>query len=233
MPTKNDSLHHNHRQRMRERFLDAGLAGFSQHQVLEMLLFYTYPRIDTNEMAHNLINTFGSISAVFDADVEDIVARGKVTMNTAVLFKLITKCQEMYYTYQMEFEPYDNTEKLKELFLAAYAGVTKEEFRIACFDNNLRLIGGRTRCISTGSPSTSPVELRKIVETAISTKCSFIVLAHNHPNSTPDPGQEDIYATRKLNEYMRSIGVKILDHIIVGSHSAFSMRDAAILNAFE
>lgn len=233
MAAKNDSLHHNHRQRMRERFLEAGFAGFSQHQVLEMLLFYTYPRIDTNEMAHNLINTFGSISGVFDADVEDIVQKGKVTMNTAVLFKMLTQCQELYYTYHMNTEPYDDTEKLKGLFMSAYAGVTHEEFRIACFDNSLRLMGGKTRCISRGNVSSTPFELRKIVDEVVSAKCDYIAVAHNHPMASPDASSEDIFVTRKLNEFMRSIGVTVLDHIIVGSHGALSMKEASLMDPFE
>ena len=233
MSDKKENVHQNHRQRMRERFCETGFAGFSQHQVLEMLLFYTYPRIDTNELAHNLINTFGSISALFDADVEDIVKKGKVTMNTAVLFKMITKCQEMYYTYQMDYEPYDNIEKLKNLFLAVYAGVPNEEFRIACFDNELRLIGRKTHCICAGHSSMTFVEIRKIYEIAISTNCSFVVLSHNHPNGRPEPGKTDIRTTRMIIDHLKMIGVKTLDHIIVGAHSAYSFRDNAMINVFE
>lgn len=230
MAVKNDSLHHNHRQRMRDRFLEAGFNGFSQHQVLEMLLFYTYPRIDTNEMAHNLINRFGSISGVFDADVEDIVTEGKVTQNTAVLFKLIMSCQEMYYAYHMESEPFDDTEKLNRLFLAAYSGITHEEFRIAYLDNNLRLMGGKTYLVCTGSPSSSPVEIRKIVDRVVACKCGFVVLAHNHPKGSPEPTTEDIFTTRKICDCLRSMGVRVLDHVIVGSHSAFSMKDAGMID---
>ena len=233
MPVKDDSLHHNHRQRMRDRFLEAGFSGFSQHQVLEMLLFYTYPRIDTNEMAHNLINRFGSISGVFDADVEEIMTTGKVTQNTAILFKMIMQCQEIYYTYHMESEPYDNTQKLIDLFRAAYAGVTHEEFRIACLDNDLKLIGRKTYVICTGNPSFSQVELRRIVEKVISNKCSFIVLGHNHPMGNPEPTTADLFTTRKLCEYMTAIGVRVLDHVIVGSHSAISMKSSAVTDVFE
>ena len=83
------NVHAGHRQRMKEMFLKNGFEGFSEHQILEMVLFYSCPRIDTNEIAHNLIDRFGGLCGVFDASVDDLVAIGRISLNSAVLIKMI------------------------------------------------------------------------------------------------------------------------------------------------
>ncbi|MBQ2823494.1 MAG: RadC family protein [Oscillospiraceae bacterium] len=225
------NVHDGHRQRMRERFLAEGFNGFSQHQIIEMLLFYTCPRIDTNEIAHELINKFGSISGVFDADVEDLTAVKGVNFNAAVLFKMITKCQSVYYRYHSESMVYDNIEKLKNLFKSCYVGETHEKFMAACFDNSLRIIDNRV--LSYGSPSSAPVDMRKLAELAVRTKCAYMAVSHNHPSGSAAPSMEDVAVTRRIVEFMGNMNVKVLDHIIVGSNSAVSMRDGAHINIFE
>lgn len=226
-----DNIHDGHRQRMRNRFLETGFDGFEQHQILEMLLFYACPRKDTNEIAHMLIKKFKSISGVFDASLDELITVSGITTNAAVLFKMIPKCVPVYFSSRTQNETYNHTEKLKELFQPCFMGFTYEEFRLACFDNNLMLISNNV--ISEGSPSASPVDMRKIVEVTLKAKTTMIAIAHNHPNGLPVPSNEDIRITRMINSTMKSIGVNLLDHIIVGVNQTISMRDTAIFNVFE
>lgn len=225
------NIHAGHRERMRERFLATGFEGFEQHQILEMLLYYTCPRIDTNVLAHTLINRFGSISGVFDASPEELTKVSGISLNTAVLFKMIPKCTQIYYTSRTEKLSFDNTRKLIDLFMSCYVGVTNEEFRLACFDNDLRLISNTVIC--EGAPSFSPINVRRITETALAAKSPCIAIAHNHPGGMPTPSTDDIFATRQIKSVMNSLGISLLDHIVVGANIAVSMRDSALINVFD
>ncbi|MCM1024247.1 MAG: hypothetical protein NC395_09335 [Prevotella sp.] len=228
---KKVNLHEGHRARMRERFRKSGFKDFNDHQIIELLLFYTCPRIDTNELAHTLMNKFGSIAGVFDASYEDLVSVKGISENTATLFKIIPGFLPIYYNSRSDGKVYDDLEKLKELFKPHFVGLTHEEFRLACFDNNLRLVSNVL--ISAGSPSSSPFEMRKITEETFKAKSSYIAIAHNHPKGVPSPSDEDVSATRIINTAMKNLGISLLDHIIVGERSVVSMREMAYINVFD
>jgi len=82
-------VHEGHRKRLKERFLREGLDSFEQHQVLELLLFFSIPRKDTNELAHTLLNRYGSLSGVFEADPKDLATTPGIGENSAILLSLI------------------------------------------------------------------------------------------------------------------------------------------------
>ena len=67
-----DKLHQNHRERVMEKFRRFGLDVFSDHEVLELLLIFSIPRVDTNPTAHRLLARFGSLHAVLEAPVEQL-----------------------------------------------------------------------------------------------------------------------------------------------------------------
>ncbi len=226
-----ENLHEGHRARLRENFRKGGFTGFSEHQIIELLLFYCCPRKDTNELAHVLINRFGSIAGILNAKYEELESVSGISENAATLFKIIPKFLPIYYNSLSNGNVYDDTDKLKELFKPYFVGLDHEEFRIACFDNNMRLI--KNVLISTGSPSSAPIEMRKIIEEVIKTNATSLVIAHNHPKGVPSPSSADMTVTRTISNVMKSIDIKLLDHIIVGESSVLSMCDMAYLNIFD
>lgn len=226
-----ENLHEGHRARMRERFRQNGFNGFNEHQIIELLLFYTCPRKDTNELAHILVNKFGSIAGILDADFDDLISVNGISENTATLFKIIPKFLPVYYNSRSDGLIYDNINKLKNLFKPYFVGLTHEEFRLACFDNNLHMI--KNILIAEGGPASTPIEIRKITEEVIHSNSPSIAIAHNHPKGVPSPSKEDIAATRFINTTMKAIGVELLDHIIVGDASVVSMREMTYINVFD
>ncbi|MBF0190444.1 MAG: hypothetical protein HQL99_04760 [Magnetococcales bacterium] len=89
-------LHHGHRQRLRRRFLEEGLEGFEDHQVLELLLFNVLPRQDTNALAHLLLKRFGGLSAALEADPSDLAAIPGVGEAAAAFLSLIPPVTRRY-----------------------------------------------------------------------------------------------------------------------------------------
>lgn len=232
--TDNNSIrkiHDGHRERVRKRFRETGLNGFQPHQIIELLLFYTCPRKDTNELAHILINKFGSVAGIIDASYEDLESVSGISENTASLFKIIASFLPIYYNSRSDGLVYDNTEKLKELFRPYFIGLNHEEFRLACLDNNLRVMSNVS--ISAGGPSSAPIEIRSIARELLRNNSSHAVIAHNHPNGVPFPSNNDVAATRLIKDFLKTLGVDLLDHIIVGEKSAISMKDMAYINIFD
>ncbi|MBQ5319429.1 MAG: RadC family protein [Oscillospiraceae bacterium] len=227
---KKVNVHEGHRARMRKRFRETGFEGFNEHEVIEMLLFYACPRKDTNALAHTLIDRFGSIAGIMDADYEELVKIKGITENAATLFKMIPKFLPLYYNSKSEERSFSNSDELKKMFSTYFVGLKHEEFRLACFDNNFRMISNIL--ISSGAPSSTAINIRKIIEEALRTKAAFVAVAHNHPHGDSLASNEDINATRQINAAMQLISVELIDHVIVSETHTVSMRQLGYSNLF-
>ncbi len=230
MMNNNVNLHEGHRARMRKRFRETGFEGFNEHEILEMLLYYACPRKDMNEIAHELMNRFGSIAGVLDADYEDLITIKNITENAATLFKIIPKFLPVYYNSRSEGVVYDNCDKLKSLFEPYFVGLTHEEFRLACFDSNLRVLSNIL--IAAGSPTSAEFSMRKIVSEVLRTSAVSAVIAHNHPRSDSLASLEDQEATRNISFILKNLDVQLVDHIIVIENRSVSLRQLGYITIF-
>lgn len=159
-------MHDGHRNRLKRRFLEEGMEQFEPHNVLELLLFYSIPRQDTNETAHRLIDTFGSLSAVFDASVEDLVKVEGVGMNTAILIKLVPAVNRRYLEDRaLRGMRAVSSEACGELLVSKFNGVTVERVLLLCMNNQGRVL----HCVSISEGTQSMVDInnRRIVEAAL------------------------------------------------------------------
>lgn len=225
-----ENPHAGHRQRLRERFLKTGFDGFQPHEILELLLFYARPRIDTNEIAHALIDTFGSFSAVLDARVEDLAKVKGLGENGAVLLKMLPQLIQAYSLDSMNNETLDTSQKVCAYFLHSFCGAKKEQVRVACLDDQLHVVA--SEIIGEGGVSSVPMDMRKIVEFTYRSGCEMIIIAHNHPAGEAVPSETDIAVNSQLKTILKSVGIKLLDHIIVGNSRAVSMYDAGYFTTF-
>lgn len=220
-----------HRARVKERFLRSGLESFAPHEVLELLLFYAIPMKDTKQIAHELINRFGSVAGVFNAEISELTKVNSITENTAVLFRLIPQLMAVYYTDESRGVSYTNTDMLAKLFRPHFVGAGAEKFLLGCFDSELRVISITE--ISRGTSAYTSIEMRKIMSEVLKSGCTMAALAHNHPGSSPKPSDEDVCVTRKINELLREVDVQLMDHIIVGGSKTYSMLDGGDLGIFD
>lgn len=187
MNTEYNNLHENHRKRLKERFLEEGLENFQNHNILELLLFYSVPRRDTNALAHELIDKFGSLSAVFDADYDSLLDCKGVSENTAVLLKLIPKLARAYLmdkdTRYAGFGDYGKAGKLScELFCR------RDKRKAACTLFQQPVMELTDLCvISTGSVIASDISVRKIAETGFAKKAAALYLRTTILTGIPFP----------------------------------------------
>ncbi|MCL2189036.1 MAG: DNA repair protein RadC [Defluviitaleaceae bacterium] len=210
-----------HRSRVRERYRREGIESFQDYEVLELLLYYCYPRCDTKQIAKDMLRGFGSLSHLFDADVETLQTRLNCTENIAVFLTLMPAIAKRYsqdkWRKKIEFnDPKTAGEYAQSLFI----GQTTERFYVISLDARNRL--NHTALISKGTLNESAIYPREVVKAAVENNAAAVILAHNHPAGTLKPSQGDYEITRVITEGLSFINVAVLDHIIVAGETYYS-----------
>lgn len=221
-------VHDGHRQNMREEFISGGLDAFSDHRVLELLLFYAIPQMDVNPIAHRLLTEFGSPSGVFDADMDELMRVQGIGQNAAVLIKLIPQLCRRYLISKTGFiNIIDSTETAGRYLMPRFFGVKEEMLYLLCMDSKQRLLN--CVLIGRGSVSTAAVSVRKVAEVALVQGASSVILAHNHVSGIALASGEDRETTLVLRDVLASLDIILLDHIVMGGTDFTSMRDDGLL----
>ncbi len=219
---KLDNPHKNHRSRLRETFRSAGVDAMPDHNILELLLFYSIPRKDTNELAHKLIAEFGSLSRVFDATYEQLLDVDGMGESSALLISMIPGLCRRYIGDKTKgkinlSDPKDAQEFLKDKFY----GCKTEIFYLLCLDASGNLIN----CckMGEGTSGTVIVDKKSIMQTAFRNDADKVILAHNHPNGVAAPSREDLELTSEFSSLLLSVGIRVVDHIIVAGNETLSL----------
>lgn len=225
------SVHKEHRIRLKKRFRQQGLASFDTHNVFELLLFFGIPIKDTNEEAHRLLDTFGSLVNVFDAPYEDLIKVKGISENSATLIKLIPQLCQMYYEMKVEDIALDSdnlTDYLGRRLVGKYIGERNEVAYLICLDNRLRILYFGQ--LGEGTNDSVSILTRKIVEISIRCNASSVILSHNHPTGLAMPSRRDKETTKQLYHALSGVSIKLLDHIIVARGEYLSMASGGMLS---
>lgn len=207
-------MHEQHRERVKTRFFKEGLENFEDHNVLELLLFYSIPRRDTNEIAHRLVDRFGSLSGVFEADYEELLKVEGIGANSASLIKLIPEISRRYMTDGAVGDGvFDTAEKIGKYFTAKFLGETVETVYMMNLTSSFSLISCEE--IYRGSVNSSQITPRMLIEKALNAKASMVILAHNHPGGIAVPSAEDINTSRIMHEALSLVDVRLMEHFVV------------------
>lgn len=221
-------VHDGHRERKREQFRSHGLDSFADHEVLELLLYYAIPRRDTNPIAHDLIDRFGSLEQVLSAPVEELEKVPGMGRNAAILLKLVPQITRRARVSSIAREKVlDTTERIGAFFVEQFVAETNEIMYQLCLDAKGRMLGCHK--VSEGDAGSVSMNMRKIVENALRANAVLVALAHNHPSGVALPSQEDRIATQMAREALETIGVRLVDHIIVADDDFVSLRHEGLL----
>lgn len=217
------AIHDGHRERMKERFRTEGLDGFQPHEILELLLFFGIPQRDTNEIAHTLIDSFGSLSEAMDSPYEELVGVKGMTRNAATLMKLIPKvCGSYLMDKHTGQEVFTSAEMLGRFFVDRFLGTTEETVYLLCLDSSLNKIACEK--MADGTITRANVPVKKVVSCLLRHNASRVVLAHNHPRGEARPSSEDLLATRNMVSALRLLDVELVDHVVVAGKFFYSIR---------
>jgi DNA repair protein RadC len=221
---ENTNPHTNHRKRLRKRFLNEGIDNFEDHNVLELLLFFSIPRRDTNEIAHALLEKFGSLSNVFTASVDQLCTVKGIGESSAVLIKMIPQiwkkfAVENYLASNCIADIESSGEYLTKLFI----GAESEQCYMLIFNEKGKMTN--TVEVDTGDVSSVYFSPRILMDIAVKYGASSFILSHNHLTGSTEPSTKDIMLTRRLCEVFDIMGIPMRAHIIV-SGSEYRVIDA-------
>ena len=220
------NIHRNHRQKVREKYYASGFCGMASHNILEMLLFFGIPYKDTNPIAHELIDRFGSLSAVFEADRTDLMQIKGMTENAACLITMILPLYQKYSHELVKRRPrFKNLKETADFLRTLYLDNNNiERVFLLCFDANNSLI--TYRMIGEGDVSSSNFDMRKLASAVLETNAASVILSHNHPHGIAAPSFQDGEATVAIAALLNNFNVKFSDHIIVTDKDYFSMANS-------
>lgn len=223
------SIHTGHRQRLKERFRQEGLDSFDELHVLELLLFYAIPQGDTNPLAHELLRRFGSLTGVLEAKREELEQVKGLGEHSVTLLRLVTELSRYYAVQRMSMERVLPTlEKCGEYLVPFFIGQREETVYLLCLDGKCKVLACRK--LGQGGVNSVGVPIRRVVETALNTNASSVILAHNHPSGLALPTAEDVQVTKKVATALDLVGVRLADHVIVADQDFVSLTDSGLYN---
>ena len=218
------NIHAQHRQRVKKRFRDEGLDHFEELHALELLLFYALPREDTNPVAHDLMNKFGSLRNVLEAPVEQLMTVNKIGEHAAILLSLVKGIARKYMISGDSEAPLNTMEDCGKYLCNRFIGRRDEVVMLLCLDAKRAPLC--CRVVSEGSVNAAEISTRKVVEAALGVNATSVILAHNHPSGIAVPSMQDIVTTRRMGAALSAVDIVLEDHFVVADQDYVSLRDS-------
>jgi DNA repair protein RadC len=221
-PAEAPPHHLGHRDRLRQRFLDAGDGALPDYELLELLLFRSILRRDVKPLAKQLIQHFGSFAEVIGAPISRLTEVKGVTESVALDIKIVEAALKRTMKGQVAKKPVlSSWSSVIDYCRLAMAFAEREQFRILFLDKKNALIADEVQ--QTGTVDHTPVYPREVMRRALELSATALILVHNHPSGDPTPSGADMRMTRELVDIAKPLGIAIHDHIIVGrdGHASF------------
>ena len=213
-----------HRQRLREKFLTAGLAGFLDYEVIELLLTLGTPRKDCKEAAKAALKHFKTLHGVLNAPVDRLCEVPGIGPTNAFGIMLVKAVSERYLAKQLlRRTSVHNSKELFDYLYHSLRDLQREEFHVIFLDAKNRILALET--LFHGSLTSSSVYPREVVQAALRHHAAALIFAHNHPSGDPEPSPEDIAVTRQLLFACRNVDITVHEHLVIGDNRYFSFAD--------
>ncbi len=227
-----ENVHKGHRERLKNIYLKNGIEALSDIQVIELLLFYSIPRKDTNLIAHALLEEYCTLDGVLQADPERLTLIEGVGANTASLIKLIYDINLRVKTNKVKNGVVFSNPDVAGDYIKAFFSDKQHEMLYAFFLNKgNRLLGWEK--IADGEVDSVSVDTAKIVRAALKYKTCNVIIAHNHPGGNSAPSSDDRATTNLIIAALSFVGIKLKDHFIITSDQVFSFSDANLFREDE
>ena len=221
--------YHGHRERLRDRFRDAGPDALSDYELLEMVLFRALPRRDVKPLAKMLIAKFGSFAEVVHAPELRLKEISGLGDSAITEIKLIAATASRVAKGQINTQKtvVSSWSSVIEYCRAAMAFADKEQFRILFLDKRNQLIADELQQV--GTVDHTPVYPREVVKRALELSATAIILVHNHPSGDPTPSTADVQMTKSIMSIASPLGISVHDHIIVGKNGHASLKGLRLM----
>ncbi len=224
MIEKKNNLHKNHRKRLKDKVKKFGLECLAYHEILELFLTYSIPRRDTNPIAHNLIEHFGSFSGVIDAEYDDLLKVDGVGPESALFLSNLSQFMEIYYKNKAETKVsiLKSTSACVQFFRDNYSIKNNEFMVMACLGKSKKVI--KTYLYKGKDETEVTFDVNQIAKKINDNGVKSVVLYHTHPNGSVEPSYADFEGTQSLINVCLTHGIDFEDHIILNESEHYSFK---------
>ena len=221
-----------HRKRLRERFQKAGLKGFHDYEIIELLLTLGSPRKDCKPVAKEAIKVFKTLRGVLEASPDELQQIDGIGPNNAFVIGLIQAVAREFLKEKIIDKPvYKSAKEFFDYLYHSMRDLKKEVFKVIYLNSQNQII--EVEDLSTGTVNASSIYPREVMMAAIKHGAVSLVFVHNHPSGSPEPSLNDKMLTRDLIYAACIMQVKVLDHIIIGDNIYFSFADKGLIQKYE
>ncbi len=229
---KRSSLHRGHRARLKRKFIHSGGADLNDHEILELLLYYSIPRRNTNDVAHQLLNEFGNFENILNASAEEIAEIEGAGENSAILIKLVTALAKRHpFSEESSQRKFSSIDKATLCARQMFSACQREVMYAAFMDDSMNVLGMTCICVGTDN-EVRPI-IRSLIEKSVKAHATALIVFHNHPTFDASPSQNDIDFTTLLYRELKIVGIDLVEHLIIANDEcetlARTMRNQGLL----
>ena len=225
MADETREIHHGsgHRARLRARLLGGADGALADHEVVEYLLMTAIPRKDVKPLAKSLLNRFGGLAGVFNADASALAQHPGMGETSAAALKIVALAARRLARTGVQDQPVlASWQALIDYLTIDMAHLNHERVRVLYLDTKNRLIADEV--LSEGSLDEAAIHPREVVKKALDLGSAAMIMVHNHPSGSPEPSRADIAITNRIAEAGRLLGITLHDHVIIGKEGHVSLR---------
>ncbi|MDR0486371.1 MAG: DNA repair protein RadC [Elusimicrobiota bacterium] len=217
-----------HRQRLRDKAKTIGLKNMPEYEILEYMLTFTLPRIDTKETAKKLIENFGSLKQVLDAKEEDLIKFKGIKGQTISFIGFLKEYAALYpYLNIRQKDILISPSAVYQYLISLLSGEDIEKVYLLLLNSSNHIFANKE--LEIGTVNKSYIIPRKIIQTSLKENAAAAILAHNHPGGNLKPSQNDLDATKELKRGFELVDIVLLDHIIVSGKEYFSFKEYGLI----
>ena len=217
-----------HRDRLKKRFLLNKKGTIADYEILEILLFFVKPRADVKPLAKQLLQKFGNLSKIFNADTNDLLCIHGIGHSTIILFRCVQEILECSWQDKIKQVPIiNNWHSLLRYLKNSIGSASNEKVRILYLNKRYVLLSDELQDV--GTIDQTPFYIREIIKKAFAIGATALVIAHNHPSGDPSPSAADINLTQQLAQACINVEIEIIDHLIITIDNYFSFKAEGML----
>ena len=218
------------RDRLRARARREGLDSLEYHEVLELILYPLIPRKDTNPIAHDLINYFGSLDKVFQADPKDTFKIKNMTKIASEWLAYFYKVNLIAKRSGLDKEiDLSNYHQSRQYISTYFMDKKKEELYVFSLNHKFKLIAPNLVC--TGGLNDVHYSKKKIIEIALKDSARYMIVAHNHISGSLVPSDDDILSTYELLNALKCVECELIDHLVLNQKDIYSFNERGLMDA--
>lgn len=221
-----------HRTRLRDKYLDRGIDGLTDEEVVELLLTLSTPRRDTKPMARELVKRFGGLRGVLAAEPRELVQVPGLGDRNILPLRLIQDTGRRFLRDRLLGRDYlRSTRQLFDYLYHSLRDRRTEAFLIILLDARNGVMAVEE--LFQGGPTGSGFDIQLVFQRVLVRSAAQLVCVHNHPSGLPDPSEADEAVTRRLVFAARALGVRLFDHLIIGENRYHSFNETGLIRRFE